>query len=127
MMGELPACPGSLLSLCSFGFIVIIPFVISTYFLDSMMEVLVMSEDKKEKLLNVVFCIPYILFVAYVIREFLVSASIVTIEYILTLDTIYAAIIFTAIYVINNQKIARKVNKIFMVSLLISALIFSFL
>jgi len=127
MMGELPVCPGSLFSLCSFGLIVIIPFLVSTYFLDSMMETLVASEDKKEKIINVVFCVPYILFVAYVIKEFLISVSIVTLEYILGMDTIYAAVIFVAFYVINNQKLARKLNVIFMVSLLLSTLFFSFI
>ena len=127
MVGELPACPGSMFSLCGFGLIVIIPFLLSTYFLDSMMETLVASEDKKEKIMNVVFCIPYILFVAYVIKEFLISVSIVTLEYILGMDTIYAAVIFVAFYVINNQKLARKLNVIFMVSLLLSALFFSFI
>jgi len=91
------------------------------------METLVASEDKKEKIINVVFCVPYILFVAYVIKEFLISVSIVTLEYILGMDTIYAAVIFVAFYVINNQKLARKLNVIFMVSLLLSTLFFSFI
>jgi len=127
MMGELPACPGNLISLCGFGLLVIIPFLLSTYFLDSMMETLASSEDKKEKIMSVVFCVPYIVLSAFVIKEFLVSASIVTLEYVLGLNTIYAAIIYVVFYVINNQKLARKVNIIFMVTLLLSALIFSFL
>ncbi len=127
MISELPACPGNYISLCGFGLIVIIPFLLSTYFLDSMMETLALSEDGKEKITSVVFCVPYIVFSAFVTIKFLVTASVITLEYVLGLNTIYAAFIYVIFYVINNQKLTRKVNVIFMLTLLLSALIFSFL
>jgi hypothetical protein len=124
MLGEQPSCFGNILTDCGHGLIIIIPFILSTYFVDSLLQTLETSKDLKEKILNTIFCIPYIIFSLFVIREFFLSVSIVTIEYILALETIYAAIIYSIIYLLNNQKITRRLNTIFMVSFILTVLVF---
>lgn len=124
MFGELPSCFGNAYGECGYGLIVIIPFLLSTYFIDSVFVVLNKSEEVKNKALNVLFCVPYLIFALFVIIQFFASISIVTIEYALSFHTVYVAIIYAAIYFLNLQEVVRKLNTVFMVSLLITGFIF---
>lgn len=127
MMGELPSCPSNLSHLCGNGLIIIVPFILATYFVDSLLETAATEEDIKKKGLNLLFCLPYIFITGYVVMVFFSSISVVTIEYILSLKTIYAALAYGVIYFLNNQAIVRKINTVFMVSLILSFVIFSFI
>ena len=127
MMSEIPSCPSNLVPLCGNGILILIPYFLSTYFVDSMLGIVGESEEKKEKIVNIAFCIPYIFFTAFVVKEFFTTISVVTIEYILSLNTIYAAILYAVVYFLNSQKIVKKVNTIFMITFILSAIAFTFL
>jgi len=125
MMGELPSCPGSATPLCGLGLIILIPYLFATYFVDSLIVTLTTDGDAKKKAVNIVLCLPYIFVVGYVVVVFFTSISVVTVEYILSLKTIYAAFIYGIIYALNAQPIIRKLNTIFMVSLILSFAVFT--
>jgi len=127
MFGELPVCFGKLFEDCGYGLIVIIPFLLSTYFIDSLIAVLSESEDNKKKIINSIFCSPYIIFAGFVVVNFISSVTIVSVEYMLSIETLYTAIIYTIFYLINNIKTVRNLNTIFMVSFLFTILIFYFI
>jgi len=128
MMSELPSCPGGLSFICGNGLLVLIPFFLSTYFVDSLICYLsAEGVEPKTKIINGVLCIPYILITGFVVVEFLTSISVVTIEYILTLKTIYAAVVYGVLYSINNISVVKKMNTVFMVSLILSFVIFTFI
>jgi len=120
MMGELPICPSSATPFCGQGLVILIPYLLSTFFLDSLLETLVVEEDKKKKVINLVLCLPYIFITGYVVVMFLTSISVVTVEYIFSLKTIYAAFIYAIIYFLNTQSVVRKLNTIFMVTFILS-------
>lgn len=127
MMGELPTCPGSATPLCGHGLIILILYLLSTYFVDSLLETLAFEEDKKKKAINLALCIPYICITGYVVVMFLTSISVVTIEYILSLKTVYAAIVYAVIYFLNTQPMVRKLNMVFMVTFILSFAAFMFI
>jgi len=127
MMGELPTCPSSATPLCGHGLIILIPYLLSTYFVDSLLETLAVEEDKKKKAINLALCLPYISVAGYVVVMFLTSISVVTIEYVLSLKTIYAALVYALVYFLNTQPVIRKLNTIFMVTFILSFAAFMFI
>ncbi len=127
MMSEIPSCPNGLTPICGNGILVLIPYFVSTYFVDSLLSVAGGDEDKKIKIVNLAFCLPYIFFSMFVVREFFTTISVVTIEYILSVNTIYTAVVYALVYFINSQKIVKKANTVFMITLILSAIAFTFI
>jgi len=124
MMSEIPACPAVANPICSYGLMILVLFFLSTFFVDSMLQVTILESDKKKVLLNFILCLPYIILVGYVIYLFFTSISVLTVEYILSLKTIYSAAVYGAIFGLNTIPVVRKINTIFMVSFFLSFMIF---
>lgn len=124
MLSESSTCHENILSLCGNGLTVTIPFILSTYFLDSFLSENSAREPNekinKQTLVNLFLLFPYLIYLVYVALEFFNSVSIVTIEYIVSFNLFLTFIIYGIFYWLNQQSAIRKVNTIFMATLLLS-------
>lgn len=127
MLGEISSCPYNPLSLCSEGLVVFVPFLLSVYFFDSFLEEYLQKEEKKRIIINTLLVLPYFVYIVYVVMEFFSSLSIVSIEYIASANIIFMIAVFALIYWLNNQHHVRRLNTVFMATLLLSLLIFRFI
>lgn len=109
------------------GLIVSIPFVLSAYFIDSLIAEYASVKDKKTLLLTLLFCVPYLVLALVFTSRFFSTLSLVSVEYIFSNYFLPVVLVYAVLYWLNSHAIVRKVNKIFMVTFLISVFIFQFI
>ncbi|MFC1722403.1 hypothetical protein ACFL0C_02000 [Patescibacteria group bacterium] len=125
MLSETSSCPLNMPDICGKGYLILIPFILSSYFIDSLLAKLsIEKDDKKGSIISIIFSVPYIIFSLFVIKTFFSTLSAVTVEYILSINLLTALITYLLIYFMNNLKVIRRLNVVFMITLFASAAIF---
>ena len=124
LLSEAGSCPDWTSPVCSRGMTVIVPFFLSVYFIDSLMEFWDGAKSQKERFINLAFCTPYIFYTLFVVSQFFGSLTAVTIEYVVSVNLFYSALVYLAIYFLNLQPKVRRVNTVFMVTFLLSLGVF---
>lgn len=123
MLNEISTCHENIFSFCGEGLTVVITFLLSGYFFDSVFVDLTSSgseENRKRTVLSLLLILPYLFYLMYVILEFFSSISIVTVEYIFSLDLILAFIFYGFVYWVNGKETTRKINLVFMATFILS-------
>lgn len=123
MLNEISTCHENIFSFCGEGLTVVIPFLLSGYFFDSVFVDLTSQgseENRKRTILSLLLILPYLFYLMYVILEFFSSISIVTVEYIFSLDLILAFIFYGFVYWVNGKETTRKINLVFMATFILS-------
>ncbi len=109
---------------CGPGLVIIVLFFVSVYFIDNLIVEYYEHENKKDIFYTLIFTIPYFGLIGFVISRFISTLTAVSIEYILSVGLFYSGLIFTAFYNLNSYSLVRRVNKVFMVTLILSILLF---
>ncbi len=127
MISETASCPTTVVQECANGLVILVPFILSSHFVDSSISDYLFSPGEKKITPKLLLALPYFVFVVYVVLEFVASLSVVTIEYIISINLLYSMLIYTLIYWLNNKKGVRRLNSAMMVTFIISLIIFQFI
>ncbi len=127
LISETSSCSPGADQFCEIGLLIIVPFILSGYFVDSLFEELISSDSKKNKIMHLVFGLPYVAVMTFFVIRFVSTITIVTVEYIVSVNLLLAFLIFLVVYWLNTHVLIRKLNKIFMITFLVSLLIFQFI
>lgn len=124
MFKELSSCPLSLFEVCGMGYISLVAFLISSYFVDSLLRQLEEDQSNKDKLKYFIFSLPYTGFIMFSIATFFNSITITTYEKMFSAHLLLSLLVYFVFYKINDIKKVRELNLITMVTFLVTILLF---